>query len=442
MCGEPGHFHRDCPKNRSQKFSKCKHKAKSVSTESCEGSHSDTESDEEAFYGVSSQSYNSGGWIVDSGVSSHMTQSRQFLVDYEGFDKLQKVCLGGGRTVEAFGRGNIHFRMVFKMSKPKEVTMYNALYVPKLACNLFSVRAAARNSMKFGNSKCWIRDRNGKLLGMGSLVQKLYYLDCKTITWEHVTVVSGSRIGNKADLWHQRPGHLNEHQLKEMVNQDLVKGVEIPKSTGISFCEKCVEGKMFRRPFKSVGEIRSTRKLQCVHSDVCGPMPVDSIGGKRYFVTFIDDYTRCCKVYFMKNKSEVFNKFKEFELCTTNECGLSIGTLRSDNGGEYLSKEFVSYLQSRGIHHELTAPYSPSQNGVAERINRTLMESARAMMGQAGLPERHWAEAVATAAYLRNRTALKEKKTPYEKWCERKPDLSHLRVFGCMAYAYVSLDTR
>ena len=194
---------------------------------------------------------------------------------------------------------------VFKMSKPKEVTMYNALYVPKLACNLFSVRAAATmgNSVKFGNSKCWIRDRNGKLLGMGSLMQKLYYLDCKTITWEHVNVVSGSQIGNKADLWHQRLGHLNEHQLKEMINQDLVKGVEIPKSTGISFCEKCVEGKMFRRPFKSVGEIRSTRKLQRVHSDVCGPMPVDSIGGKRYFVTFIDDYTRCCKVYFMKNKS-------------------------------------------------------------------------------------------------------------------------------------------
>ena len=126
--------------------------------------------------------------------------------------------------------------------------MDNALYVPKLACNLFSVRAAATkgNSVKFGNSKCWIRDRNGKLLGMGSLVQKLYYLDCKTITWEHVTVASGSRIGNKADLWHQCLGHLNEHQLKEMVSQDLVSGVEIPKSTGISFCEKCVEGKMFR----------------------------------------------------------------------------------------------------------------------------------------------------------------------------------------------------
>ena len=107
-----------------------------------------------------------------------------------------------------------------------------------------------------------------------------------------------------------------------------------------------MEGKMSRKPFKSVGEMCSTRRLQHVHSDVPGPMPTDSIGGRRYFVTFIDDYTRCCKVYFMRNKSEVFDKFKEFESCTTNECGLSIGTLQSDNGGEYLSKELsLTYNQ-------------------------------------------------------------------------------------------------
>ena len=116
---------------------------------------------------------------------------------------------------------------------------------------------------------------------------------------------------------------------------------------------------MFRRPFKSVGEIRSTRKLQRVHRDVCGPMPVDSIGGKRYFVTFIDDYTRYCKVYFMKNKSEVFNKFKEFELCTTNECGLSIGTLRSDNDGNIslrsscLTYSQEGYIMSLRLHTHL-----------------------------------------------------------------------------------------
>ena len=201
---------------------------------------------------------------------------------------------------------------------------------------------------------------------------------------------------------------------------------------------------MAKIPFKSVGEIHPVRKLQCVHSDVCGPMPIVSIGGRRYFVTFIDDYTRCCKVYFMKNKSEVFDKFKEFELCTTNECGNLIGTLRSDNGGEYLSKEFEEYLRTKGIHHELSAPYSPAQNGVAEMLNRTLMESAHTMTAQAGLSEEYWAEAVATAAYLRNRTATRslEKMTPYERWYGRKPNLAHLRVFGCVAYVYIPDSNR
>ena len=141
----------------------------------------------------------------------------------------------------------------------------------------------------------------------------------------------------------------------------------------------------------------------------------------------------------MRNKSEVFNKFKEFELITTNECDCSIGTLRTDNGGEYLSKEFDSYLHSKGIKHELSAPYSPAQNGVAERFNQTLVESAHTMRAQAKLPERYRGEAVATAAYLRNRVPTRSLKntTPYEKWYDRKPNLSHVRVFGCMCYAYI-----
>ena len=98
---------------------------------------------------------------------------------------------------------------------------------------------------------------------------------------------------------------------------------------------------------------RSSRKLQLIHSDVCGPID-ESIGGKRYFVSFIDDYSRCCAVYFMSSKAEVFERFKEFEAITTNESGQRIGTLRTDNGGEYVSKEFEAYLTSKGIKHQLT----------------------------------------------------------------------------------------
>ena len=379
-------------------------------------------------------------WLVDSGASSHMTNQREILTDYQEFKHPEKVRLGDGRTVDAVGVGNVCVNMQFKVSKPKRCVIYNVLFVPKLACNLFSVRAAAAkgNYVKFGGSKCWIRDGNGKLCGMGSLADKLYQLDCEPAPNKNASLASEHR--NEMDLWHQRLGHLNAQYIKEIAEKELATGVKIPKSVSLSFCEGCVEGKMHRKPFKTVGEIRSTRKLELVHSDVCGPMSVDSIGGRKYFVTFIDDYSRCCAVYFLRQKSEVLEKFKEFEAITTSESDCKIGTLRTDNGGEYVSKEFEDYLKSKGIHHQLTVPYSPEQNGVAERMNRTLMESARSMMAHAGLPNRYWAEAVATATYVKNRTpttAIREARTPYECWYNRKPKLDHLRVFGCIAYAHI-----
>ena len=154
FCGKSGHFFKDCPKSLHQKPLKSKHKVKSAYMVSQGESHSysDSESDEKVF-GASSQSYNSHGWIVDSGASSHMTQVKEFLVNYEDFDNPQKVSMGDGCTVEAHGRGNIHFKMILENNMPRKITMCNVLYVPKLTCNLFSVRATVTmgNTVKFEN---------------------------------------------------------------------------------------------------------------------------------------------------------------------------------------------------------------------------------------------------------------------------------------------------
>ena len=256
MCGETGYFRKDCPKNIYQKLSKPKHKGKSACLISEEESCSDTESDEKVF-GVSSQSHNPNVWIIDSGASSHMTQRKELLANYEEFDKPQKVSMGDGHMVEACGKGDIQFTMVLQNDRSKEITMRGALYVPKLTCSLFSVRATAMkgNTVKFENGSCLIYDKNGVLLGTGSLEDKLYYLKFESVTQESVAIAAGSEVKNKVDLWHQRLGHLNEIQLREMASQNLVKGMIIPKSTRISFCEKCVEGMMSKKPFKSVGEI-------------------------------------------------------------------------------------------------------------------------------------------------------------------------------------------
>ena len=273
---------------------------------------------------------------------------------------------------------------------------------------------------------------------MGSLVDKIYQLNCEPITKEQASAALEEK--NSADLWHQRLGHLNKQQLMTIVDKELVSGMTVTKNAQLSSCEGCVQGKMHRQPFKPVGEIWSTRKLQLVHNDVCGPMHTESFSGQKYFVTFIDDYSRCCAVYFMKHKSEVLAKFKEFEAEVTNESSQKIGKLRTDNGGEYLSQGFEAYLKLKGIKHEFTVPYSPEQNGIAERMNRTLVESARAMIAHARLPNSYWAEAIATAAYIRNRmptTAITENATPYKKWYGKKPNVTHFKVFGCTAYAHI-----
>ena len=279
---------------------------------------------------------------------------------------------------------------------------------------------------------------------MGTLKERLYQLNCRPLHHLESAAMSSTKQ-RVADLWHQRFGHINEQQLQDIARNELVIGAKMPNKLKLNFCQGCVEGKMHRLPFKSVGEIQSSRRLELVHSDVCGPMPTESIGGCKYFVTFTDDFSRRCSVYFMRHKSEVLDKFKELESATTAGGTLKIGTLRSDNGGEYVSGDFKMYLQNNRVHHELTVPYLPEQNGVAERMNRTLMESARTMLLHAGLPDIYWAEAIAIAAYCRSRIptkAFKESVTPYERWYLRKPNVNHLRVFGCIAYAHISNPAR
>jgi hypothetical protein len=441
-CSGFGHIKRDCPSKKRQSSSNSSHRAQNVNMPNPDTDDASGETWQDgngiAFSAQVGKRKTGGTWLVDSGASKHMTYEKEHLTNYLHFRKPQLVGLGDGRSVDALGVGNIHLNMAFKTGKPMLITMHNVLYVPKLAANLFSVGAAAekRKIVQFGHTRCWIRNETGNLLGMGTRARDgLYQLDCKPVVKETASLV----FDNSFDLWHQRLGHLNANQLRELAHQVTTTGIRIPRTGNLSFCEGCVEGKMHRKPLKSVGEIRSNRRLQLIHSDVCGPMQTMSIGGCRYFVTFIDDYSRCCKVYFMKQKSETMDKFKEFQAVCTSECGERIGKLRTDNGGEYVSKEFEEYLKSQGIIHQTTVPHSPEQNGVAERKNRTLVESARSMLSHAGLPKKFWAEAVATAAYVGNRipTSAMKNNTPYEAWYNRKPSLAHMRVFGCIAYAHV-----
>lgn len=239
-------------------------------------------------------------WLIDSGASSHMAKEKHVLMNFQEFDEPENVALGDGRVVKALGSGSVRMNMLFQATEPKRAVLYNVLYMPKLTCNLFSVRAAVAkgNAIEFGPKQCCIWDENGKLRGMGSLADKIYQLDCQVVPTGYASVTSS----RGSDLWHQRLGHVHESRLKKCVQSESVQGINIEKTTELPFCEGCLAGKMYRKPFPAVGEIRLTRKLQLVHSDVCGSMHTHLIGGAKYFVTFTDDYTQCCAVYFTSQK--------------------------------------------------------------------------------------------------------------------------------------------
>ena len=171
-------------------------------------------------------------------------------------------------------------------------------------------------------------------------------------------------------------------------------------------CESCLLGKMTKSPFSGHGE-RAADLLGLVHTDVCGPMSTQAMGGFSYFITFIDDRSRFGYVYLMKHKSEAFEKFKEYKHEVEKQTKHSIITLRSDRGGEYLNGEFLDYLKENGIVSQWTPPCTPQLNGVSERRNRTLLDMVRSMMSYANLPVFLWGYALETSAYLLNKVPSK-----------------------------------
>ena len=344
-CDKPNHIAKDCP-DRKQPRNKPQHKAKQA-TNITSNSESSNDSSWNAFVigntdNSSSRTPTDMPWIIDSGASRHMTPQKHLFINFNQFTDSEKVGLGDGYTLDAIGIGDVKVITRLNRRVKRVSILHDVLYVPDLTTSLFSVRAATEKGIivQFGHTRCWLKDKDGRVRAMGTLSDdKLFHLDCEYSDSHKATVA--------AEIWHRRLAHVNEATLKNLSRNNVVTGTQIP-TQNIPFCESCVEGKMSRLPFSSTGEIKSTRKLELVHTDVC-TMDSESLGGNKYFVTFIDDYTRCCAVYFLKNKSEVMDRFIEFESQTTNHSGESIGTLRSDRGREYMSTAFKDYLKPKGI---------------------------------------------------------------------------------------------
>lgn len=223
--------------------------------------------------------------------------------------------------------------------------------------------------------------------------------------------------------------HLNLKDLREAVRNGTIHGLSIDDVSEDFDCEICLRSKMTRPSFPKESK-RETEIGDIIHSDVCGPMRVLSNGKARYFAIFIDS-SRWCEVRFLRNKNDVLKEFKNFRALMERQPGVKVKCLQTDNGGEYVSARFDETLKKLRVRRRLTAAHNPEQNGVAERKNRSLVETTRCLLVESGLSPSFWAETVHYANYIRNRcpTNKLEGRTPFEARYEKAPDVTGFKRF-------------
>jgi hypothetical protein len=205
----------------------------------------------------------------------------------------------------------------------------------------------------------------------------------------------------------------------------------------LEVCEPWILAKQTRQPFPD-GESETSGVLELVHMDVCGPMEKRSKGGNRFFATFTDDYSKLSVAIPIEKKRQVVAVMRNTVTRLKLQSEKKLKAVRTDRGCEYVNGEIAAYFGKKGVVHQTTARYSSEQNGVAKRLNRVLMERTRAMFSESGLPDEMWAEAVVTANYIRNRTPVSAHgKTLWKAFYGKKPDVSHMRVFGARAFMHV-----
>jgi transposase InsO family protein len=381
---------------------------------------------------------NASEWLLDSGATIHMCRDRSAFIRLRPVPATT-VVLGSGQSHRVTEAGEIPARLQLTHGT-LDVTLHDVLYTPFLDRNLLSMMQLAHQGTTCStttNGLCVIHHEGRRVGDIDSTNNLLPVLVAPTAapSTQHSASASLAAYEDQYELEHCRFGHLHAGGMETL--RTMADGVS-HTATGKRACDACAKAKMHDLPHPRTAARRANQPLELVHTDVCGPFP-ESRNGYRYFITFIDDHTRFAEVALLKNKSEALDAFLAYQKKAENTAQRSIIAVRSDNGGEYTSKAFSAALSVDGIQRQLTAPYTPQENGVAERFNRTIVEMARSMLIHSRLSKRFWSHSVLQAVRLRNRmpTSAVKSKTPFEAWHGRRPSLSAFRVFGCRAFAKV-----
>jgi hypothetical protein len=433
VCKKFGHYAGQCPNRK---------KNKGGTAVTAEEVDFPTQFQRECAFHVccsSSVEYSPDIWYIDSGASSHMTGIREHFSDLRDPFVRMDISLGDDRIVTVAGIGTVSFR---REDLPP-LSFTDVLFVPGMKKNLISVSTLQDRGLEvlFIGSEVLIYPRGASMdlaQRIGVREGELYRLLFRPL---RALVASGDSSRQLCELWHRRMAHLHHGALGGL--REVVTGVPQISTEHQDVCRGCALGKFAKASFPS-SDSRSAGILDLIHTDVCGPMSRKSLSGCEYYLTFIDDHSRKTWIYFLKAKSDVFGRFQEFRALVENQTGKKIKVLRSDNGGEYSSRQFVDFCAQKGIRREMTVPYNPQQNGVAERKNRAITGAARSMLHDQSLPLYLWAEACATAVYLQNRSphSILGKMTPEEAFTGMRPDVEHIRIFGCATFSHVPTERR
>jgi transposase InsO family protein len=379
-----------------------------------------------------------------------MTPNRHLFSSYRPFST--PVRLADGNIVYSAGVGTIVFVPRLERGSAAEIEFTRVLHVPELSCNLFSVLHLVRwkGFTVIAQDDSIAFKRNERILFTA------YISESNVATLQGVTrrAESSSRafalkttLQLDLALWHRRTMHLSLRSLQRALRDKLVTGVTLNSPASPDpVCEPCLAGKMHADPFPSTGT-KTRGVLDLVHADLV-QMPVRTHSGYRYFVGFHDDCSSFHRVYLLRAKSDTFAAFKQFKAWAENITGRKIKSFQEDKGGEFIGAQWDAYLAECGIERRHSTRNRPQQNGVAERANRTIVEAIVAALAESGLPPSFWGEALVSFVHVWNRmpsssTTMRDAEaTPYELWYGRKPDLAHLRVWGCQAYVHVQRDKR
>ncbi|GJQ99442.1 putative ribonuclease H-like domain-containing protein [Tanacetum coccineum] len=340
--------------------------------------------------------------IFDSGCSWHMTGNKDHLDDFEEC-KGGSVTFGGSKGyITGKGRirvGNLEFDSV---SFVKELGHFNLFSISQI-CD-------KQHKVLFTETECLVVSPDFKMPDENQILLKvprqhnMYSFDMKTpsLTKDYACLIAKA-TSDESKLWHRRLGHINFKNLNKLVKGNLVRGLPSKVFRNDHTCVACQKGKQHKASCKAKLERTITEPLHTLHMDLFGPTSVKSINHASYCLVITDDCTRFSWVFFLATKDETSGILQNFIRQIENQLNHRVKIIRSDNGTEFKNRDMLEFCGNKGIKQEYSNARTPQQNGVAERMNRTLIEAARTMLADSLLPTTFWAEAVSTACYIFNR---------------------------------------